>query len=111
VAPLAEQLAQVGQLADRHGPDTIWLAPGASWAMTGAGLLATRRFAEEHGVRISLHMEEVPFDSQESIRRNGRRTLPYLEGIGFLGPDVLHAHCVHADDEDCAILARTGGKV
>src|SRR5262249_44648518 len=111
VAPLAEQLAHVGRLVDQYGADTIWLAPGASWAMTEAGLIEPRRFADERRVRISIHMEEVPFDSEESVRRHGRRTLPYLEAIGFLGPDVLHAHCVHADEEDCAILARTGGKV
>ncbi|HEX8967424.1 MAG TPA: amidohydrolase family protein, partial [Chloroflexota bacterium] len=59
----------------------------------------------------SLHTDEVPFDSQESLRRFGQRTLPFLERIGFLGPDVLHAHCVQLTDDDCAILARHGGAV
>jgi 5-methylthioadenosine/S-adenosylhomocysteine deaminase len=60
---------------------------------------------------MSLHTDEVVFDSQESLNRFGQRTVPFLESIGFLGPDVLHAHCVQLTDEDCTILARHDGKV
>jgi 5-methylthioadenosine/S-adenosylhomocysteine deaminase len=67
--------------------------------------------ANERGVRMSLHTDEVVYDSDESVRRFGQRTVPFLERIGFLGPDVLHAHCVQLTDEDCQILARHGGCV
>ncbi|HTD76413.1 MAG TPA: amidohydrolase family protein, partial [Chloroflexota bacterium] len=43
--------------------------------------------------------------------RFGTRTLPFLESIGFLGPDVLHAHCVQLTEDDCQILARNHGCV
>ena len=39
------------------------------------------------------------------------RTLPFLDRIGFLGPDVLHAHCVQLTEDDCQILARRQGRV
>jgi 5-methylthioadenosine/S-adenosylhomocysteine deaminase len=67
--------------------------------------------ASESGMRMSLHTDEVLYDSAESVRRFGIRTLPFLESIGFLGPDVLHAHCVQLTEEDCQILARNGGRV
>src|SRR2546430_14483021 len=54
---------------------------------------AARRLANDRGLRMSLHTDEVVFDSQESQRRFGQRTVPFLDSIGFLGPDVLHAHC------------------
>jgi 5-methylthioadenosine/S-adenosylhomocysteine deaminase len=60
---------------------------------------------------LSLHTDEVLFDSQESLRRFGQRTVPFLDSIGFLGPDVLHAHCVQLTEEDCHILARNRGVV
>src|SRR5207245_1569040 len=63
------------------------------------------------GLRLSLHTAEGAFDRDESLRRFGQRTLPFLERIGFLGPDVLHAHCVQLTEEDCAILARHGAHV
>ena len=37
--------------------------------------------------------------------------MPFLDSIGFLGPDVLHAHCVQLSEEDCHTLARNGGVV
>jgi 5-methylthioadenosine/S-adenosylhomocysteine deaminase len=109
--PLAEQLAHAERLVDRYGPRRVWLAPGSTWAMTADGLGATRRLADERGLRISLHTDEVPFDSQESQRRFGQRTVPFLESIGFLGADVLHAHCVQLTEADCGILARRGAAV
>ena len=106
-----QQLADCVRLVERYGPERIWLAPGATWAVEVEALEATRRLANEFGMRISLHTDEVPFDSEESVRRFGVRTLPFLDRIGFLGPDVLHAHCVHVTEDDCQILARRQGKV
>jgi 5-methylthioadenosine/S-adenosylhomocysteine deaminase len=103
---IEDQLADCARLVDAYGPRRVWLAPGASWALELSSLQATRRLANERGVRMSLHTDEVLFDSQESMRRFGLRTVPFLESIGFLGPDILHAHCVQLTDEDCQILAR-----
>jgi 5-methylthioadenosine/S-adenosylhomocysteine deaminase len=103
---LEAQLADVRRLVDIHGAERIWLAPGATWAMTPDGLKALRAFADAHGLRVSLHTDEVPFDSAESQRRFGQRTLPFLDQLGFLGPDVLHAHCVCVTDHECRLLAR-----
>ena len=109
--PIRDQLADCARLLDAHGPRRVWLSPGATWAMEEDSLRAARRFAKERGMRISLHTDEVVFDSADSMRRFGLRTVPFLESIGFLGPDVLHAHCVQLTDEDCAILARNEAKV
>jgi 5-methylthioadenosine/S-adenosylhomocysteine deaminase len=103
---IEDQLADCARLVDAYGPRRVWLAPGATWALELSSLQATRRLASERGVRMSLHTDEVLFDSQESMRRFGLRTVPFLESIGFLGPDILHAHCVQLTDEDCQILAR-----
>jgi 5-methylthioadenosine/S-adenosylhomocysteine deaminase len=111
LAGIDAQLADCARLVDAYGPRRIWLAPGATWVMEEDGLRAARRFASERGLRLSLHTDEVPFDSEESLRRFGQRTVPHLERIGFLGPDVLHAHCVQLTDEECQILARHGGCV
>jgi 5-methylthioadenosine/S-adenosylhomocysteine deaminase len=105
------QLADCARLVDTYGSRRVWLAPGATWALEEASLRAARRLANERGLRMSLHTDEVTFDSDESLRRFGQRTVPFLERIGFLGPDVLHAHCVQLTDDDCQILARHGGCV
>lgn len=104
--PLQAQLDDCRRLFEQYGRERIWLAPSTVWSMTEAGLKAVRQLADELGLRITIHMNEVRFDSEESLRRFNRRSLPYLEAIGFLGPDVLHAHGVWLDEEDIRILAR-----
>jgi 5-methylthioadenosine/S-adenosylhomocysteine deaminase len=106
-----EQLADCVRLVDTYGRGRVWIAPGATWALEEDSMRAARRLATDRGLRMSLHTDEVVFDSDESLRRFGQRTVPFLERIGFLGPDVLHAHCVQLTDEDCHILARHGGCV
>jgi 5-methylthioadenosine/S-adenosylhomocysteine deaminase len=109
--PIAAQLADCARLVKAYGANRVWIAPGATWAMETDSLRATRRLANDLGTRLSLHTDEVLFDSQESMRRFGQRTVPFLDSIGFLGPDVLHAHCVQLTEEDCHVLARNGGVV
>jgi 5-methylthioadenosine/S-adenosylhomocysteine deaminase len=108
---LADQLTDSARLVNAYGANRVWITPGATWAMEAESLRAARRLANDLGTRLSLHTDEVLFDSQESMRRFGQRTLPFLESIGFLGPDVLHAHCVQLTEEDCQIMARNGGVV
>ena len=103
---LDQQLDHVRALAGRYGRDRVWLAPSTVWGMTEAGLKQVRAVADETGLRITIHMNEVQFDSEESRRRFDLRSLPYLDSIGFLKSDVLHAHCVWIDDEDVRLLAK-----
>ena len=105
---LEQQLDHTRQLFAQYGRDRVWLAPSTVWGMTEPGLRRVRETADELGALITIHMNEVAFDSEETVRRFGLRSLPFLESIGFLGPDVLHAHCVWTDPEDIRILAEHG---
>jgi 5-methylthioadenosine/S-adenosylhomocysteine deaminase len=108
---IESQLADSKRLVQTYGPNRVWITPGATWALESSSMQAARRLATELGTRLSLHTDEVLFDSEESMRRFGMRTVPFLESIGFLGPDVLHAHCVQLTEDDCQILARHGSAV
>ncbi|MGE3909666.1 MAG: amidohydrolase family protein, partial [Chloroflexota bacterium] len=103
---LDQQLAHVEALLEQHGRDKVWVAPGTVWGMNVDGLQQVRAFADRLGLLITIHMNEVAFDSEESIRRFGMRSVPLLASIGFLNDDVLHAHGVYNDDEDIALLAK-----
>jgi len=105
---LEQQLAHVEAMLERYGRDRVWAAPGTVWGMSVDGLKAVRVFADRLGIMLTIHMNEVAFDSEESVRRNGMRSVPLLASIGFLNDDVLHAHGVWNDDEDIRLLAKHG---
>jgi cytosine/adenosine deaminase-related metal-dependent hydrolase len=57
-------------------------------------LTATRRAANEHGLRISLHAAMNLVEFHRIVREHRKTPIELLESIGFLGPDVLIGHCV-----------------
>jgi 5-methylthioadenosine/S-adenosylhomocysteine deaminase len=113
--PLEEVFDNIRDLNRRYpnnvGTPSVLLAPSTIRTLDGAGLRAVRQMADAEGFRITMHINEIVEDNPTSVELHGKRALPFLEEIGFLGPDVVAAHCVQLDAEDIAILARTGTRV
>jgi 5-methylthioadenosine/S-adenosylhomocysteine deaminase len=53
--------------------------------------------ARRHGQMIQMHCCDDHWHSFDTTLRYGKRAVKYLEDIGFLGPDVLLAHCAYID--------------
>jgi 5-methylthioadenosine/S-adenosylhomocysteine deaminase len=68
--------------------------------------------ARSQGALIQMHCCDDHWHSFDTTRRFGKRSVKYLEDIGFLGPDVLLAHCSYIDQfEDPKIFAQYDVKV
>ena len=63
--------------------------------------------ARKHGVLLHTHIAETLDEQAFCQEKFGRRPIQLLEELGFLGQDVWLAHCVHADQGDIALLAKT----
>lgn len=90
---------------------TFALAPAIAFGVTREGLEAIRAYATERRMLISLHTNETPDDDRAILAEHGQRNVPFLEEIGFWGPDVLAVHCVCMQPEDIEILSRYDVKV
>ena len=66
------------------------------------------RLARDKGVLLHSHVGEG--ESAVIQARSGKRTVDYLEEMGFCGPDVWYAHCWELSHAELAQLAasRTG---
>ncbi|MGC8874790.1 MAG: putative aminohydrolase SsnA [Chloroflexia bacterium] len=64
--------------------------------------------AAELGLGFHIHVAEDLADQEDALRRFGKRVVHRLHEAGVLGPKTLACHCVHVDDEEIALLARTG---
>jgi hydroxyatrazine ethylaminohydrolase len=64
------------------------------------------RLARDKGVLLHTHVGEG--ESPVLLARAGRRTVQYLEEMGFAGPDVWYAHCWELTHPELARLAATG---
>jgi 5-methylthioadenosine/S-adenosylhomocysteine deaminase len=113
--PLDEVFDQMRQLA-REFPSglpvsSVLPAPGTVRTMTVDGLLQVKEYARAEGSQITIHMGEHTEERETAIDRWGVGAFHKGEEIGFLGPEVVAAHCVKLDEPELEIVARTGTQV
>jgi 5-methylthioadenosine/S-adenosylhomocysteine deaminase len=89
----------------------VGVAPNMIWAVDEKGYRLTRKLADEERALITTHVAETTFELQTAASRYGQTDTEFLSEIGFFGPDVLAAHCVHAKQHDIRILREHNVKV
>jgi cytosine/adenosine deaminase-related metal-dependent hydrolase len=67
--------------------------------------------ARAYGVRLHTHLAETLDEERFCLAKFGARPVDYVESLGWTGPDVWHAHCVHLNAREIALFARTGSGV
>ena len=84
------------------------IAPHAIYTVGKDRLKEWAAFARDNGLRLHIHLSEPAGEVSDCLSRTGLTPVQYLDSIGFLGPDVIAAHCVHLTREDADTLARRG---
>lgn len=74
-------------------------------------LAKVREEASRDGARIHIHLLETEAELNAMKEMYGKCSVHLLEDIGFLGPDVLAAHCVWVSDGDIEVLRKRGVNV
>jgi cytosine/adenosine deaminase-related metal-dependent hydrolase len=79
-----------------------------------------KELAERSGLRLTLHFAEQLREFFETVTRTGRTPLQLLADEGFLGPQVILAHCLYLAGhslvnypfvDDLEILAASGASI
>jgi len=70
-------------------------------------LLRVGELAKENGVMIHTHASENKNECALVESETGQRNVAYLDSLGVSGAHVVLAHCVHLDEQEVEILART----
>jgi 5-methylthioadenosine/S-adenosylhomocysteine deaminase len=102
---LEEGIDFVRRWKDRHPLVIPWLAPHATDTVKREWLVRLRQAASDEGVGLHLHAAQSPKEREYVKEQYGLGCVEYLSDLGFLGPDVLAAHCIFIDDREMGILA------
>jgi len=86
----------------------IAVAPCSPFSVTAALMRESAELARAKGVRLHTHLAETRDEEQFCLETYGRTPAQYAEDLGWLGPDVWMAHCVHLSGEAVARFAATG---
>jgi 5-methylthioadenosine/S-adenosylhomocysteine deaminase len=82
-------------------------APRFAVSCTRELLAEVAELAREHRVMIHTHASENQSECEIVERDSGLRNVAYLDSLGISGAHVVLAHCIHLDDAEMGILART----
>lgn len=102
------------ELHDRlqqHARIRIGFGPHAPYTVSDEPLERIATLAAERQAAIQIHCHETAFEVEESLRLQGQRPLARLEKLGLLGPRTQCVHMTQINDDDIAILQRTGAHV
>jgi 5-methylthioadenosine/S-adenosylhomocysteine deaminase len=82
-------------------------APRFAVSCTHELLLEVGNLARDRKVMIHTHASENKSECEIVERETRMRNVAYLDSVGLSGAHVVLAHCVHLDEVELEILART----
>ena len=85
--------------------------PHGAYTVGPHGLVAAKRLADDRGGLFCTHAAETRAEQAIVHERYGRSVIRHLDALGLLDARTVLAHCVWLDDEEIAILARSGATV
>jgi len=86
----------------------IALAPGAIFSVSRDLMRASAEMARSYGVRLHSHLLETVEDMSYARDVFGMTAIEYAQQVGWIGEDVWFAHCIHLNDAEIELFARTG---
>lgn len=92
----------------RHGAMVnVAVAPCSPFSVSQDLMRQSALLARSHQVRLHTHLAENDHDLAYSREKFNCTPTQYAQDLGWLGPDVWHAHCVKLDDAGISLFAAT----
>jgi 5-methylthioadenosine/S-adenosylhomocysteine deaminase len=107
----AEGLARAEEYLSRwsgHPRITPSLCPHSCYTVEPETFRKTMRLAERFDAPVQTHLAESAAELAMVRERYDTTPVRHLESVGALNGRLLAAHCVGVDDEEIALLARSG---
>lgn len=103
-----QRLVETWHDARRFAMLRIVIAPCSPFTVSEDLMRESAKLARAYGVSMHTHLAENDNDIAYSIEMFGKEPVDYAESLGWLGPDVWHAHCVKLDPRAIRIFADSG---
>ncbi len=85
----------------------IAVAPCSPFSVSERLMRESAALARRLGVRLHTHIAETIDEEAFCLTQYGRRPIEVLEDLGWVGPDVWLAHCVHVNAQGTHRIARS----
>jgi 5-methylthioadenosine/S-adenosylhomocysteine deaminase len=85
---------------------TAAVAPHSIYTASERTLRSAAALARKYNAPLEIHVAETKKERDDSLAKNHATPVAYLDRIGFLGPDVIAAHCIWVNAADIQLLAK-----
>lgn len=103
-----ERLIKTYHDVDFGGMTRIENAPSAPFSVTKRVFIESIEMARQYGVGNHTHLAQSADDANFMKQTFGMSSVEWAQELGWVGPDVWYAHATSIDDQEIAIIKRTG---
>jgi cytosine/adenosine deaminase-related metal-dependent hydrolase len=93
--------------ASRYAMTRVVVAPCSPFSVSEDLMRESIALARAYGVTAHTHLAETLDEERYCLERYGCRPVELAERLGWMGPDVWHAHMVHPSADEVARLGAT----
>jgi putative selenium metabolism protein SsnA len=105
---ISENLRFIKKIGKGDGQIAAMMGLHASFTLSDETLEQCVGIADEGNVGCHIHVAEDLADREDSIKKYKTTIVHRLDKLGATGKKSIFVHCVHIDEDEMDILARTG---
>ncbi len=94
-----------------NGRITVMFGPHGPDMMSKDLLLYTKELAEKYKTKLHMHVAQGDREIDQMVKRYGKRSVPFLEEIGYLDDRLITVHLTEATPEETAVVAKSGASM
>jgi 5-methylthioadenosine/S-adenosylhomocysteine deaminase len=87
------------------------IAPHSVYSCSEETLLWAKETADKEHISVHTHIAETKKEQADIENKRKTKVVEYLDNIGFLGSNVIGAHCVWLSSSEVKLLSKSSTKV
>lgn len=74
-------------------------------------LLESKDVGQRHGLMLHVHVAQGDREIDQMLKRYGKRSIAFLQEIGYLDEQLLAVHLTEATDREAELVAKSGARM
>ena len=105
-----DYISEAHQFSQNHEADENVIPailPHGSYTVSPENLTDAKRIADEYGILFCTHAAETKAEQNDIKTRYNNSVIRHLSEHKLLGENVVLAHCVHLDEKEISLIAKS----
>lgn len=101
----------VADMKNRHPKIRPSIFCHSPYTCSAETLIAAKKAARREKILFQIHVAESRSEHQQIQKTHGKTPVRYLYDLGILDKNTLMVHCVHVDNDDIALIKKSGAAI